>query len=63
MIPAVERLDINTVVRVIKMELLIGTVHPVTERSFSQCLCRAVSMAWSISSKCGAFHENVHTGK
>ena len=41
------------------MELLIGNVYPVTERSLSRCLCRAVSMAWSISAKCAGFHVDI----
>jgi len=38
---------------------LIGNVYPVTERSLSRYLCRAVSMAWGISAKCGGFHANI----
>jgi len=41
------------------MKLLIGNVYPVTERSLSRYLCRAVSMAWSISVKCGGFRANI----
>ena len=41
------------------MELLIGNVYPVTEKSLSRYLCRAVSMAWSISVKCGGFRMNI----
>jgi hypothetical protein len=50
-------------IRVIKMELLIGNVCPVTERSVSQCLSRAVSTAWSVSSKCRGFRVNFRADK
>jgi len=55
-----KRLDLTSVItRVIEMELLIGNVYPVTKRSLSRYLCRAVSMAWSISVKCDVFHANI----
>jgi hypothetical protein len=57
---APKRLDVTSVItRVIKMKLLIGNVYPVTERSLGRYLCRAVSMAWSISVKCSGFHANI----
>jgi hypothetical protein len=57
---APKSLDVTSVItNVIKMELLIGNVYPVTKRSLSRCLYRAVSMAWSISVKRGGFLVNI----
>ena len=57
---APKMLDVTSIItRVIKVDLLIGNVYPVTERSLSRYLCRAVSMAWSISVRCGGFHANI----